>query len=90
MTVRDHVFCDLALGVHAACAKLDDLLDRYAPELDASDSGELDLDDDIAAVLGLIAFRRRLGTAFAATPPVLDAADDTGPSPGAAHESWLR
>ena len=87
MIVRDHPFLQMALGLHRACTRLDELLDRYAPETGTGDSGELD--ETVALVLGMIAIRMRLGRAFEAMPEVGDA--PAAPArPLASDESWLR
>ncbi len=87
MIVRDHPFLEMALGLRAACARVDALLDRYAPEADAHAADGLD--DIVAIVLGVVAIRQRLGAAFASTPDA-GHADAAARDPLATSESWLR
>jgi hypothetical protein len=69
VVIRDHAFLELALGLRSTIARLDRLLERYAPEPEASDAPEPgELDRSTAAVLGVIAIRNRLLAELDALP----------------------
>ncbi|MGE5185787.1 MAG: hypothetical protein ACM31C_27190 [Acidobacteriota bacterium] len=87
MTIRDHVFLELALGLRSTLARVDRLLDRHAPEHGAGAPAELD--DTTAALLGVIAIRNRLAAACDALPAD-GGHDERAPVPDLPHESWLR
>ncbi len=87
MTIRDHAFLELALGLRSTIARVDRLLERHAPEHGGDAPAELD--DTTAALLGVIALRNRLVAAFDALPAD-PGRGERAPAHDLPHESWLR